>query len=162
MINTRGCQNYSKFRCSEEWTRDLVLNSEVQERLIGASRKFCPLLTRELKENGSWAALPCPPLHTLPSALPALSDHPGPHTGRRHKDESPSHNADNPGCWVMSSSCYTDPECLSPGFFLWNNVFIDSHYYVFKGVFFFFFFLSAKKAFLPSLKYPNVFMPPSE
>lgn len=103
MFNTRGCQNYSKFRCNEERARDLVLNSEVQERLIGASRKFCPLPTREWKEKGSWAALPCPPLHTLPSALPAfelLSR--ATHRAQQHKDEKPtSKNAEKH--WLLDA-----------------------------------------------------------
>lgn len=149
MFNTRGCQNYSKFRCNEERARDLVLNSEVQERLIGASRKFCPLPTRERKEKGSWAALPCPPLHTLPSALPAfelLSR--ATHRAQQHKDEKPtSKNAEKH--WLLDAVIkllqQTQSIYLSPDFFLWNNVFIDSHYYVFKGVFFFFFFGQLKK-----------------
>lgn len=47
MLNTRGHYNYSKFHCNKEWPCDLVLNNEVQGRLMGASRKLNSLLIRE-------------------------------------------------------------------------------------------------------------------
>lgn len=129
LTQRRGHQSYSKLHCNQYQPCDLALDKEMYGRLMGASRKFNPMLKRRDScgrklVDDAVPAMPSMPFHTPCSSCLSIGCDTQSYTAilqllsNKHKDKKPASNNEN--TWLLDNitELLDQPECLFPSFLL--------------------------------------------